>query len=60
MLMLILDWKKMIVFEVFKDSKRVFYTKHSEYVPNEELIKLMKKAGYKVKVKLKDKIISRR
>lgn len=34
----------MIVFEVFKDSKRVFYTKHSECVPNEELIKLMKKS----------------
>lgn len=50
----------MIVFEVFKDFKRVFYTEHSECVPNEELIKLMKKAGYKVKVKLKDKIISGR
>lgn len=43
-----------MIFQVLKDGKVMFWTKHKECIPDEETIKAMKKAGYKIKIK-KDK-----
>lgn len=40
-----------ILFQVIKDGKVFFWTTHPECVPNEDEIKAMKKAGYKIKMK---------
>lgn len=37
------------LFEVYKDGKRVFWTDDISCVPEEEIIKCLKKAKYKVK-----------
>lgn len=38
-------------FEVIKDGKRVFWTEYEKCIPDDETIKLLKKSGYKVRVK---------
>ena len=40
-----------LVFQVIKNGKVMFWTQHESCVPSEEEIKEMKKAGYKVKMK---------
>lgn len=37
------------LFEVYKDEKRVFWTDDVSCVPEEDIIKSLKKAKYKVK-----------
>lgn len=41
-------------FQVIKNGKVVFWTEHNSCIPDEETIKAMKKAGYKIKM-LNDK-----
>lgn len=44
-------------FQVLKNGKVVFWTEHESCIPDNETIKAMKKAGYKIKIK-KDKKIN--
>ena len=37
-----------MLFEVYRDNKRLMYTEHEECIPPLDLIKEMKAAGYKV------------
>lgn len=40
-----------LVFQVIKDGKVMFWTQHESCVPSESQIKEMKKAGYRIKIK---------
>lgn len=40
-----------LVFQVIKDGKVMFWTQHESCVPTDNQIKEMKKAGYRIKVK---------
>ena len=50
------DWNNkslevILIFQVLKDGKVMFWTEHESCVPTDEQIKEMKKAGYKIKIK---------
>lgn len=40
---------KKTLFEVYKDGKRVFWTEDIKCVPDDEIIKSLKKSKYKIK-----------
>ncbi len=40
-----------MIFQVLKDNKVFFWTTSKECIPDDEQIKALKKAGYKIKVK---------
>lgn len=40
-----------MMFQVIKNGKVMFWTDYESCIPTDELIKEMKKAGYKIKIK---------
>ena len=42
------DGDIIMLFEVYKDNKRIMYTEHESCIPSNDKIKDMKAAGYKI------------